>query len=151
MARRGRRQGLSLMEVLVVLAIVGIASGALVLGLGGVDRGTTVQIEANRFADRLQLASDDVLVSGRPLSVVWNETSYGFEGDESLDQALARSHPLPAGVLISGPEGLNSALIDPDSADPALVFTLRKGPIAWTVRFDGLNADSLAVSNRGQG
>lgn len=143
------RQGMSLVEILVVLVIVGIASGAVVLGLGGVDRETTVQIEANRFAERLRLASDDVLVAGRPLSVVWTPTSYGFEGVGNPNEALVQSHALPAGVLMSAPGGVGSAVIDPDSAGPAVDFTFRKGSVAWSVRYDGLNAETSAVSESG--
>lgn len=148
-ARRARRQGMTLMEILIVLAIVGVASGAVVLGLGGMDRDTAVQIEANRFADRLRLASDDVLVAGRPLSLVWGPRGYAFQGGENLTDALADRHDLAAGVRMTGPEGDPTALIDPDSAAPALDFAFRKGARVWTVRFDGLNAEVAAVSPAG--
>ncbi len=139
------------MEVLVVLVIVGIASGALVLGLGGVDRATTVQIEANRFAQSLRQASDEVLVAGTPLSVVWSPSTYGFEGLENLEEALARPHALPNGIQLTGPNGLGSMVIDPDSAAPPAEFIFRKGSVAWTVQFDGLGTDVRPVSSGGEG
>ena len=141
---------MSLMEVLVVLVIVGIASGALVLGLGGVDRDTTVQIEANRFADRLRLASDEVLVSGRASTVVWSSTAYGFEGFQAPDETLPRRHLLPKDVRLSGPDGLQSATIDPDSPQPIADFEFRKDSVIWTVRYDGFNAVSFAASGGGE-
>lgn len=139
------------MEVLVVLVVVGIASGALVLGLGGVDRATTVQIEANRFAQSLRQASDEVLVAGTPLTIVWSPSTYGFEGMENLEEALARPHALPAGILLTGPEDLGSMVIDPDSATPPADFLFRKGSVAWIVQFDGLGTDVRPVSNGSEG
>jgi len=141
-----RREGMTLVEILVVLAVVGVAAGAVVLGLGSMDRDTGVQIEANRFADRLRLAADDVLVAGRPLSVAWTPDGYAFQGADDLTDALRDRHRLPDGVRMEGPEGPAVATIDPDGAAPVMVFAFRKDDIAWTVSFDGLNAVTGAAS-----
>lgn len=141
-----RRQGMTLVEVLIVLAIVGVSAGAVVLSLGSLDRDTAPQIEANRLADRLRLASDDVLVSGRPIVLVWSPVSYGFEGSDDLTDALRQRHPLPPGVRLAGPSGATTMVIDPDGASPVQTFAFRKGDRAWTVDFDGLNATTRAVS-----
>ena len=57
---------MTLVEMLVVLAVVGVSAGVVVLGLGSLRRGDGAQAEANRLADRLKLAADEVLVSGNP-------------------------------------------------------------------------------------
>lgn len=147
---RPRRGGMTLVEVLIVLAIVGVSAGAVVLSLGSLDRDTGAQIEANRLADRLRLASDDVLVSGRPLVLVWSPDGYAFEGSDDLTDALHQRHPLPPGIRLAGPSGVDSMVIDPDSASPVQTFAFRKGEKAWTVDFDGLNATTRAVAASGR-
>ena len=62
---RDRQAGLTLIEVLVVLVIIAVMAGMTVLGLGSLGRGNQAEAEARRLADRLQLASDDVLVAER--------------------------------------------------------------------------------------
>lgn len=135
------------MEMLIVLAIVGISAGAVVLGLASTNRDTGVQTEANRFADRLRLAADDVLTTGSPLSVTWTPTAYRFESQTNLTEALATPHRLSGGVRLTGPQDAGSALIDPDGAAPPLNFTFRRGDQAWRVLFDGLNAVSQPVQS----
>ena len=144
--RTHRREGMTLVEILVVLAIVGVSAGAVVLGLGSLDRDTGVQIEANRFADRLRLAADDVLVAGRPLSLVWGQDGYAFEGSDDLTDALRERHRLPDGIRLEGPAGSTAAVIDPDGAAPVMVFAFSKDDKAWTVSFDGLNATAAATT-----
>ncbi len=50
--RRMHRSGMTLVEILVVLAIVGVMAGVVTLGVGAADRGMGVETEANRLADR---------------------------------------------------------------------------------------------------
>ena len=76
--RRDPQAGLTLIEMLVVLVIVAVMAGVAVLGLGALDRGARAEAEARRLADRLQLASDQVLVSGAPLAMVWDAGGYRF-------------------------------------------------------------------------
>ena len=78
MTGRQREAGLSLVEVLVVLAIVGIMAGVTVLGLGALDRGASGEAEAMRLASRMRLAADEALVTSVPLALVWEEHGYRF-------------------------------------------------------------------------
>ena len=55
--------------MLVVLVIIAVMAGVAVLGLGSLGRGNRAEAEARRLADRLQLASDEVLVAGAPLAM----------------------------------------------------------------------------------
>lgn len=140
---------MTLVEMLVVLAVVGVSAGVVVLGLGSLRRGDGAQTEANRLADRLKLAADEVLVSGRPMAIAWTPGAYRFEGAGAPADAVAEPHRLSAGVRLTGPDGAASAVIDPDSAAPPMTFLLRQQDGGWSVRFDGLNAVAAPLSVQG--
>jgi general secretion pathway protein H len=139
-----RRSGMTLVEILVVLAIVGVMAAVVTLGVGAADRGMGVETEANRLADRLRLAADDVLVTRRPLSLSFDGEGYVFtRGDAAATgvvDALAERHAFPAGVRMVGLGVASPVSIDPDGAAPIAAFGLAKGDQRWRVTFDGLNA-----------
>ena len=128
--------GLTLVEMLVVLAIIGIASGAVVLGLGVATRGANVAAEANRLASGLTLASDDVLVAEQPTAFRWTPGGYAFPGAARVD-ALA-PHTLPRGITLAMQPEAGSVPIDADAG--AIEAHLASGSEHWTVRYDGLTA-----------
>lgn len=144
-----RRQGMTLVEILVVLVIVGVMAGVVTLGVGLGDRGMGVETEANRLADRLRLAADDVLVTRRPLALAFDGEGYGFVRGEGraagLVDALAERHSLPDGVRMVGLGVASPVAIDPDGAAPIAAFGLAKGDRRWRVEFDGLNAVVTSV------
>ena len=146
-----RRSGMTLVEILVVLAIVGVMAGVVTLGVGAADRGMGVETEANRLADRLRLAADDVLVTRRPLSLAFDGEGYVFVRDNAgatgVVDALAGRHALPAGVRMVGLGVASPVSIDPDGAQPVAAFGLAKGDRRWRVTFDGLNAVAEPVSD----
>ena len=61
--------GLTLVEMLVVLAIIGVAAGAVTLGIGAATRAPSVESEARRFAGRLQAAADDAMLGDRMIAL----------------------------------------------------------------------------------
>lgn len=144
---RLRRAGMTLVEILVVLAIVGVMAGVVVLGVGVGDRGVGVESEANRLADRLRLAADDVLVTRRPLAIAFDDEGYVFvRGDGATVSAadavepLRERHVLPDGVRMVGLGVSSPMAIDPDGAGATAGFGFAKGDTRWRVDFDGLNA-----------
>jgi general secretion pathway protein H len=148
--RLARREGMTLVEILVVLTIVGVMAGVVTLGVGLGDRGLGVESEANRLADRLRLAADDVLVTRRPLALAFDGEGYGFvRGTDQamgVTDALAERHSLPAGIRLVGLGVSSPLVIDPDGAVPMAAFGLAKGDRRWRVEFDGLNAVAVPVT-----
>ncbi len=147
--RRDARAGLSLIEVLVVLAIIGTAAGASLLGAGLLDRGGA-ETEARRLADRLQLAADEAIVTSRPMALVWDARGYRFvEWDaaagrwqESVRFALGPRHALPPALRLEPSDTAEIApvLIAPDLPEPAAALRLVGEAQSWAVTFDGFAA-----------
>lgn len=75
--RPNRRNGFSLVEMMVVLFVMGVLAGAAVLMLpGDADR---LRREAERFAARVSAARDEAITGGMPVAVVVSEAGYYFE------------------------------------------------------------------------
>jgi general secretion pathway protein H len=156
MTRRQRDAGLSLVEVLVVLALVAVMSSVTVLGLGALDRGSSGEAEAMRLADRLRLAADEALVAAAPLALVWDERGYRFlawnpadaRWRPSMPRDLGRRHALPAPLRLSR-EGRDDGpvTIAPDLPQPPSFLRIAGGGATWRVAFDGINAAVAEVPN----
>lgn len=76
-ARRPKRNGFSLVEMMVVLMVMGLLAGVAVLTLPGDER--NLRGEAERFAARTLAARDEAIIGARPISVVVSEQGYYFE------------------------------------------------------------------------
>lgn len=154
---RVHRAGMTLVEILVVLTIVGVMAGITVLSVGIGDRGVSLESEANRLADRLRLASDETLVTRRPLTLVFDPSGYQFVRDVSAggaeaSEALRERHALPGGIRLIGLDVASPMAIDPDGATPVATFALSQGDDGWQVQFDGLNATVAPMpDNQGGG
>ena len=154
---RDRQAGLTLIEVLVVLVIIAVMAGMTVLGLGSLGRGNQAEAEARRLADRLQLASDQVLVASAPLAMVWVPGGYRLVRWDSVQAAwepsgealLDRRHALPAALklALAGTSGSPPLTITPDLPQPAVEFRIVGGTAPWAVAFDGFGT---AVMPRGE-
>ena len=70
-------QGFTLVELMVVLVILGLASSAVILAIPD-PRGRVVD-EAERFAARSRAVRDDAIVQARTMSVVIDGTGYSVE------------------------------------------------------------------------
>lgn len=152
---RDGEAGISLVEVLVVLAIVGLMSGLSVIGLGALDRGSRAEAEARRLADRLRLASDEVLVTAMPVAMIWDARGYRFVGWDPAAEAweahslpeLGTPHILSAALRLEAEEGAaeTAVLITPDLPQPPVVLRLSGGGGPWRVSFDGFAAAAAPV------
>lgn len=145
--RPAGESGLTLVEMLVVLAIIGVAAGATVLGMGAAARGASVEAEAQRLAARLQLAADDAMVADRPVALAWTRDGYGFvawdgrrwrrEGGEGF-----APHDLPGGMTLAVfPAGQPIAVM---FDGPPISARLVGAAGTWRVVYDGLRARAVA-------
>lgn len=75
--RHKRERGFTLVELMVVVTIIGLASGIAVLAMP--DPRGRVQDEATRFALRVRAAHDSAIVDARPVSVWISGGGYGFD------------------------------------------------------------------------
>ena len=147
--------GLTLIEVLVVLAIVGVMTGVSVLSLGALDRGARAETEAMRLADRMQLASDEALTSTATLALVWDAQGYRFDRWDGAGAGWRRIDRGPLGVSRTLPGMLR--LQRGDGSDPTPVEIAAHLPQAttdlviagaggaWAVVFDGLSATAMPL------
>lgn len=142
--RRGS-DGLTLIEMLVVLAIIGVMSSLVVVGLGAGAKEQNVQAEAQRLALSLQAASDEALTSDNSIMFEWDAEGYELSPlRPKVDVAEAAApapqrHDFPEAVTLSA-SGRESPIRLGDPSIPALVFVLTFQGIRWRVDYDGLNA-----------
>ncbi|HFK2946147.1 MULTISPECIES: type II secretion system minor pseudopilin GspH [Stenotrophomonas] len=70
-------RGFTLLELMVVLVIIGICTAGIGLGLGSLlDPARQLRQEAERLAQRLQVARDEARIDGRPLR--WQSDAKGY-------------------------------------------------------------------------
>jgi general secretion pathway protein H len=152
MRARGGEAGLTLVEMLVVLAIIGIASGVAVLGFGA-GRGVNVQAEAQGFAARLRLAADIGIVTDRRLLLAWDDRSYSFLAWDPAQRqwvpetgnSLAGRHMLPDGFRFAI-DAKSPLPLAADGSGQGLAARISHGAQSWQVQFDGFAAEAAPIT-----
>ena len=162
------QSGMTLIEMLVVLTIIGVTASLALLSIG-VGGGASGQNEAKRLESRLQLAADQSMLRDEVLAVNLTQRSYNFvQWDEAMRKwvptkvaLLEEVHELPSGITLASANGSaatdngsaatdigsaatdnGSAIVplDVNAAAAPLEFTLDAGRSRWTIGFDGLTA-----------
>jgi general secretion pathway protein H len=137
-------RGMTLVEMLVVLVIIGIAAGAVTLGMGAATRGASAESEARRLAARIRLAADDVMVTDRALAFAADPKGYAFlmwDGTKWAggDAPMLARHDLPAGLTLTG--GTPAPVpIGVDGVGGTIDARIASTRDRWHVRYDGLTA-----------
>ncbi len=95
--------GFSLLEILLVIAIIAIVTGAAVLAVGAGDVTRTARVEAERFSALLELACERAALSGLTSGVRLESAQYSFDylrGKSWLnyDEESLRQRTLPKGL-----------------------------------------------------
>jgi general secretion pathway protein H len=146
--------GVTLVEVLVVLALIGILAGVVGLSFGSGPRGDVAGQEADLLVARLNRAADEVILTGVPLGFVWAAEGYRFDlydGDrwQAHDlPILAAPHLFDGGTRIADAAGslVLSRDMDLGVSGPLTLELLSGAGAAEVIRFDGLNAARLEVA-----
>jgi general secretion pathway protein H len=130
MKRREAQAGVTLIEMMIVLAVVGVATGAATLGLASVGRDNRAEAAALRLAAEMSLAVDMALIEGKPRRVEWDASGY----------SIARRVALDGSVTLARADGLADAVvIGPDGLGDAVEFVLTGADADWRVLFDGFS------------
>lgn len=152
--------GVTLVEMLVVLVIVGVMASVLGISVSGGSRNADVlEREATVLSTRLERAASIALLDGRPAGFVWDGKSYGFVSLQDgtwarhTDGILALEHDLDGAVeLAVFGQQRGKYLIRPDMlptvSDPdtnqlaSMRIDLTSSRNAWRIDFDGVSAVS---------
>jgi general secretion pathway protein H len=137
--RRSAEHGFTLVELLIVLAIIGMMSAVVVLAIPD-PRGSLVQ-EAERFAARAKAAQERAIMDARATSVRVTNAGYGFDRRE-------RSGWQPIGPDQTWIEGTAAAVTEDGAArivfdstgtaEPAqLVLRRQDEQVVVDIRHDG--------------
>lgn len=137
----GDEMGLTLIEMLVVLAIIGVIAGATVLGVGAATRGPSVEAEAKRLANDLQLAADEAMVDDQRVAMIWDERSYAFVRGDARN--TPERHRLAAGIRMNMGDARQPLPIGVDGSGIPAMAGLRSESERWMVAYDGLIASAM--------
>lgn len=147
------QRGMTLVEVLVVLAIVAVMASLTVLAIGS-GEGMTSQAEANRLQSRLQLAADRTMIDSEAIAFAPQANSYGFvrwdASKSALPAALGERHQLPDGMTLKvvtqqaentpAQNGQRLLLLGADTSGEGFEIILSSRERNWTISFDGMTA-----------
>ncbi len=142
-----RERGMTLVEILVVLAIIAVTASAAVLALGGESnlRGVT---EAKRIEARLQLAADQTMIESTPLAISITQSGYNFlqwdakEGrwGPMIDSVLEEDFELPSDMQLRTDGAETVFPLGADRAGQPFLLHLDWKDWSWTIAFDGITA-----------
>lgn len=138
-AGRAARAGFTLVELLMTVAIIGLAAGAVVLAVP--DPRPSVAQEAERLAARLNRAREEAVLSNRPVAVVTTPAGYGFSSFNGASWSPLNDGPFGTerwsdGVSVSPADPVR-VVFDPTGVAEPATLTLSRDGRARRVTVDG--------------
>lgn len=145
-ADQQRRSGFTLVELLMVVAILGLAAGAVVLSVP--DPRPPVGAEAERFAARLVRAREEAVLTNRSIAVETTASGYGFSQFDGVEWSALTDGPFgdevwQAQTSVTLPDPTLRVVFDPTGASEAATITLSRDGRSATVTIDGAGEVSL--------
>ncbi|HWJ68543.1 MAG TPA: GspH/FimT family pseudopilin [Sphingobium sp.] len=139
--RTSSEHGFTLVELMVVIVVIGLLSGAVVLTMA--DPRGRIADDIDRFAGRAGVARDSAIISGRPVALWVSSTAYGFERRENGAWLAVTDGPLAtrnwAGdtqAQLGSATQVRAVFDSVGRADQTLRFALERGGNAIVVRMD---------------
>ncbi len=128
-------RGFTLIELMVVIAILGLASAAVMFVMPD-PRGSLVN-EAERFAARAAHVRDEAVLSARDMQVETTAEGYGFSHRERGQWVVLSEKPLKSSVWNAGTKATATRVRYDTSgmADQAQIVTLSRDGDSVTVQF----------------
>ncbi len=122
-ADRARRAGFTLVEMMVTVAVIGLAATAVVLAAP--DPTPRLLVEAERLAARLVRAREEAILTNRPVAVDIGAEGYGFrvraeDGWTPLTEGPFERVAWEEGTRVESAGGVEAVMFDPVGlAEPA--------------------------------
>jgi general secretion pathway protein H len=129
---RRPRSGFTLVEMMVVLVIIGLAATAVVLAMP--DPGGSLQGEAERLAARAKAARDGAIVESRPARLRIDAEGYALERRDDGEWQAAARHEWAEATEVE-PQAAQTRFDTTGLAEP-LVVALRRDARRVEVRID---------------
>ena len=126
MRRRKSEQGFTLVELMVVLVIIGLAATAVVLAMP--ETGGSLQAEAERFAARAKAARDSAILESRPVALEIGSGGYSIARRVRGEWRPAGDYRWSEGTGAEvGGEAQGGTRFDSTGMAEPLFLTLRRG------------------------
>jgi type II secretion system protein H len=142
---------MTLVEMLVVLAIIAVMASTAVLSLGA-GSGRSGLAEARRLQSRLQFAADRTMVTDEAMALAATADGYRFLAWDEARSAwrpssagtLGEIHALPRGMALAGPGSQAVLPLGAYGGGQGFALTLSERNRSWTIVFDGMTAEVQA-------
>jgi general secretion pathway protein H len=123
------RAGFTLVELMVVLAVLGLMAAVVVVAIP--DGRMTIAAEGERFAARLKRAQEEAVLVNRPVEVALTDDGYAFRvrkagGWQPLDDGPFEAEAWLPGTEVTSDQDVRRVSFDPTGLANPAHFTLRR-------------------------